>query len=184
MAGNVLFGRGFSVSKEGTSEGAGAVCHPHQGRDTLKGWQPVWATCARAGTPLIDWNPWRTDAGAEEKHQDVKSSRGKLLHAAPVSWDGSKVTCHTHRESWDEMRGKGKKNIYSSGCSLLFPISKSVIRSWCWLSINYVKISQAERVLFMKTPGKRSSNSLIQLLQKWSSQILYWMNMQLFLTYI
>lgn len=54
MAGNVLFGRGLSVSKEGTSEGAGAVCHPHQGRDTLKGWQPVWATCARAGTPLID----------------------------------------------------------------------------------------------------------------------------------
>lgn len=30
-------GRGFSVPKEGTSEGAGAMCHPRQGRDTLKG---------------------------------------------------------------------------------------------------------------------------------------------------
>lgn len=135
-------GRGFSVPKEGASEGAGAVCHPHQGRDTLKGWQPVWATCAGAGTPLIDWNPWRTDAGAEEKHQEVKSSREKLLHAAPVSWDGSRITCHTHRESWDEMQGKDVWFRISMG-----EMKEEYLFKWLFPSFPNTQISDQKLVL-------------------------------------
>jgi len=81
MAGNVPLAGGVQCQSGALLKGP-QLCVTHAGAGTPQRDGSLGATHIRAGTHLSVCSLWRTDAGAENKHQETKSSRGKLLCTA------------------------------------------------------------------------------------------------------